>query len=151
MESRNDLDTTNSKTNQVTPRRVGTEGGTGTWTHLSGTPYVLVVLAPRDAFNNRSCNLVDVPLERKPVDILEELVPMLKADRLLGALDECRMPFKRRVKRRLCRCCVWVKSLSVNEGVYSDILKCEAVFRPLSSCRLTRLSVSSSSLDSRVT
>jgi hypothetical protein len=71
------------------------------WTHLGGTPHILVVLATRDALNDRSGNLIHVPLEREPVDILEELIPMLKTDRLLGALDECRMPFKGRVKRRL--------------------------------------------------
>lgn len=70
---------------------------------------------------------------------------MLKTDRLLGTVDERRVPFKRRVKRGLCRCCVGVKSLSINDSVYPDIPKCEVVFRPLSSCRLTRLSVSSSS------
>lgn len=75
--------------------------GVGKWTHLGGTPYILVVLAPRDAFNNCSGNLVNVPLERESVDILEELIPMFKTDRLLSALDECRVSFKGRVKRCL--------------------------------------------------
>lgn len=73
----------------------------GVKTYLNRAPDVFLRLASRYSFYDRSDNLVHVLLQRKRVDILDNLVVVLGAQGLPRAFDERGMPLQRRVKSLL--------------------------------------------------
>lgn len=68
-------------------------------THLRRAPHVLLRPALPDALGRGARELVDVLLERQALDVLQDLLAVVRAERLPHALDQRRVPLQRAVER----------------------------------------------------
>lgn len=64
------------------------------YAYLYGTPNVLLAFASPYTFDDCARYFVDIFLQHKSVDILQDLLPVLNAQGLPNPFDECGVAFK---------------------------------------------------------